>query len=201
MKCGYSEKDIALFVEGDLPALRFREVEAHLNDCETCGELAEGLRESQAMLRGLRQEMVSSAALTGVRERVLAQVGSMESPATWMRKLERLIYVGFRPRYALTGVVLAAMVSAGIWYSLRPAKAPEMVRSVVGPAPVLNDVPRPAQVVPARTVRKTTKAQRYKEVEVQPKAAEAPRQVAIKLFTDDPNIVIYWLVDQKGEDE
>jgi len=191
MTCHYFEKDIALFVEGDLPSLRLAEVEAHLRGCETCREFADELRESQALLQGLRQDMVSSAALAGVRERVLGQLRSMDSSGVRTR-LERWIYAGFRPRYALTSVVLGVMVSAGIWSAMRPVKPPDIVRAVV-PPPVVDVPSTPAKVVPARAVRKTTKAQRHKEVDAQLKV--------IKLFTDDPNIVIYWLVDQKGADE
>ena len=32
-----------------------------------------------------------------------------------------------------------------------------------------------------------------------PESTEAPKQVAIKLLTDDPNVIIYWLVDEKGD--
>ncbi|HYR86400.1 MAG TPA: hypothetical protein VE422_20100 [Terriglobia bacterium] len=201
MSCRYSEKDIALFVEGDLPPLRRREVEVHFGECETCSGIAEELRESQAMLRTLRQDTVGSAALASVRERVLIQLGSIDSSGApvgqMMRKLERWIYAGFRPRYALTGVVLGAVVSAGVWYALNwPVKAPEIVRWAVRP-PVVDVISTPGM-----KVSKTTKIRRHKKLDVQPKVVtEESRQVAIKLFTDDPNIVIYWLVDQKRGDE
>jgi hypothetical protein len=31
-----------------------------------------------------------------------------------------------------------------------------------------------------------------------PKPAEPPKEIMVKLLTDDPNVVIYWLVDQNG---
>jgi len=31
--------------------------------------------------------------------------------------------------------------------------------------------------------------------------AKEPRQVLVKLLTDDPNIVIYWLIDEKNGGE
>jgi hypothetical protein len=32
----------------------------------------------------------------------------------------------------------------------------------------------------------------------EPASSETPQEVVVKLLTDDPNVVIYWLVDQKN---
>jgi len=74
MRCRHFEDDLALYVEGDLAGSRHRAVEAHLAECGPCRAFVAELRESQAVFKRLRGEMVSAAALGDVRQRVLAEV-------------------------------------------------------------------------------------------------------------------------------
>jgi len=52
-----------LFVENDLYDAEMTAVERHLETCTDCREFAAGLRESQAMLKGLRREPLDDAIL------------------------------------------------------------------------------------------------------------------------------------------
>ena len=191
MKCAYSEKDIALYVEGDLGASGLREAEAHLAGCGRCHALAQELGESQSMLRSLRQDVVSSAVLAGVRYRVLAEIAGAESPATWVRRLERIVFLGFRRGYALAGVGLCVLVTFGIWYAIRAPSVPEAPRLAAVSKPPVIEVSVPEKVAPVRRGRRSPAS----------KPVEEPQQIVVKLFTDDPNVVIYWLVEPKGGDE
>jgi anti-sigma factor RsiW len=202
MKCRYSEQDIALLVEGDLKESALREIEAHLPGCAECMALADELRESQAVFKGLRQETVSTATLGQVRARVLAEVAGVSSRTSLGRKFERFLYLGARRGYALAGVSLVMFLFVGLWYARRPV-VPEVVQNAPLPAP-------PAVMVPvkeqdSRPIRqKVRRAAISKPALKAPKAPapvadEPPKQLVVKLLTDDPNIVIYWLVEQNGD--
>jgi hypothetical protein len=55
------------------------------------------------------------------------------------------------------------------------------------PEPVLHAVPV------------TTPRPRVRRPKAAPARPEPREQVTIKLLTDDPNIIIYWIVDEKGD--
>jgi anti-sigma factor RsiW len=194
MKCGYSENDVALFVEGDLGEAKAHDMEAHLVACDACRILAEELRESQSMFKSLKQDTVSAAALSSVRTRVLAEVGAGKARAAWGRWVVALAGAGF----------VVAICAGLVWH----------VRGKVDP------LPPPTAAVPATMGTPTIAKSKQEIVEVvkvklpipkreqrQPRAqgvvhteipVEPPKQLVVKLLTDDPNIVIYWLVDQTG---
>jgi hypothetical protein len=71
----------------------------------------------------------------------------------------------------------AIAIAVGLWRVKPPEKPPERAAAakIVGPT-------RTAPVVPAKRVRKRRKP------------AEALR---VKMFTSDPDVVIYWIVDKK----
>jgi hypothetical protein len=197
MNCKWSEKDIALFVERDLASAKAREIEAHLASCAACRTLAADLAESQAVFKTLKQDNLSAAALSSLRSRVLAELGTGKVRPAWGRWV-----------YALAGVGCLALMGAGsLWYMQTP---PPPVQQAVMRAPV-----PPAEAAPLyeghkgadsapdrvpaakRTRRKPPQppAQEPDQVEI---PAEPPRQLVVKLLTDDPDIVIYWLVEQNG---
>jgi hypothetical protein len=119
-----------------------------------------------------------AAALSAVRERVLSEIKGSK-PGWWF------------PRLVFASVALA-MVGIGAWKlvpsPVREVKRAEPPRQIVTSPPVpLASAPQEERAKPVvrKPVRKT-------EEEEKP-------QVAIKLLTDDPNVIIYWLVDEKGE--
>jgi anti-sigma factor RsiW len=191
MKCRYSEHDVALFVEGDLEPAKSAELEVHLVTCEVCRELEADVRESQMVLKSLRQEMLSSAALSAVRSRVLEQVSETRVRPMWGRWV-----------YALAGAMFVAVVSVSV--VLHNAK-PEIkaVAEVMHPDVVVPSA-RPSvevePIVPPAPVerRKHRSSSSNNQSISEPTTSEAPQEVVVKLLTDDPNIVIYWLVDQKN---
>jgi hypothetical protein len=230
MKCRYSEHDVALFVEGDLEPTKAAEVQVHLVTCEVCRELEADVRESQTVLKSLRQEMVSSAALSFVRTRVLEQVSEKRFRPVWGRWM-----------YGLAGAMFVAVVSVSvILHSGKATKTP-LLGQGGGGAPS-NNIPvplagadgvvrststngmlerttldgfalsgsrglRPLPSAPAKVASRHSLDRRShpsfsKEgnnvVITEPVSSDTPQEVVVKLFTDDPNVVIYWLVDQKN---
>jgi len=194
MKCRYSENDIALFVEGDLTAARHREIDSHLVACDACRDVAVALRESQAVFKTLRQDAVSAAALASVRSRVLAEVNASGFRGTWARWI-----------YAVSGAVLALIVGA-VWAAYKQLEPPAVEFSTKFQPPavpaVAGMVPEAAVPKPVPVRKPTSRPSRARPadrviVAAQPEARPA-KPLLMKLFTDDPNIVIYWLLDDSG---
>jgi hypothetical protein len=219
MNCAHSERDLALFVEGDLGPAALHAIEGHLAECRTCRALAEDLRTTQATFKDLRQEIVDPASVLDVRRRVLVELDELDSKTEWGRKIERWLFLGARRGYAAAGVafVLAVCVSAIVWrFSLNRPLPPAAAESLTIAPKKSAERPQPAaeaaaERVPARTtaakrtntfVPGTGAESRRSRVGGGVAATQAPagesKEVVVKLLTDDPNIVIYWLVDQNG---
>lgn len=183
MKSECSEKDIALYVENDLPELQRFDLEAHLEQCEACAALAAELRESQLVFKSLRSDMVNATALAEVRGKILNQVAAARPPRFWFLRLRR----GF----ALAGVALFVVVLMNLWRE--PKDPPARTVGMVSDRPVRSET-APTVVKHVRN----TKARRHRNTKAVP---PEQKQVVVKLLTDDPNIVIYWLVDQNGGEQ
>ncbi len=204
MKCKYQNHDIALLVEDDLPESERRGIDRHLYECAECRALAAELRQSQALFKVLRQEAASAGALEQVRSRVLAEISGLRSSTAWGRRVERWLWLGLRRGYALAGAGLFAAVFLSIWYfdrtaqkslEVRDTQALSRLRSAERPLSVSEAPAKPRQA--ARAARR--KAPAAVAEPVSHPARKEPAQLVVKLLTDDPNIVIYWLVDQNGD--
>src|SRR5262245_34171595 len=198
MKCGCLENDVALYIEGDLTPAKACEIQAHLVSCGACRDLATGLRESQAILKSLKQDTVGVAALSSVRARVLAEVGSSRARSAWGRWV-----------YAVAGTVFVGLVCIGIASKMRvPAPPiPQIVESDPLPPPAAVPLTRETVTTPPDSIKseKVTvplraedgRRRRQGAAHTEP-PAEPPKPLVVKLLTDDPDIVIYWLVDEKN---
>jgi hypothetical protein len=177
MNCSKLEEDIALYAGGDLPDGRVARVEQHLAECADCRVLAEELRAGQALLAELRDEPLEDAMVARVRRNVLAQIGTAR-PA-------RLFW-----KFALAAALVLAMVLA---WPRHPA---------VKPAPVAVARVEAPQVTPAPAVKpvKSTPTRHRAARRLRAPAAEPQGPpLLVQFTTSDPNIVIYWLVDQKPQ--
>jgi hypothetical protein len=194
--CSDFEQQIALYVEEDLSGPDRGRVEAHLKACSSCWDLAEDLKESQAVFKSIREDVPDATALSVVRERVLSEVGELHS-MTWF---ERVVYGGLRRKVALASIALFLVGAGALWLVREPADVPAPpVVAIVPPVPEIQ--PEPPAPVPAsrRVRRRAPEPPPVLVAETAPREAEEPKQVAIKFLTDDPNIIIYWLVDEKGD--
>jgi len=174
MNCGEWEERIALYAGGDLAPAEAQAVERHAAECAGCRRLLSGLRENLEWMRETHAETVEAAHFAAVRARVLAELERG-------RKL--------RWRYAWLGAIAAASIAAlalflAVWPG--PEGTPAMRLALPMPpapaAPAVVKVAR-APVAPARVAHTARQAE----------------TILVKLETDDPDVVIYWIAESKGE--
>jgi hypothetical protein len=187
MICRDWEERIALYAGGDAGAAEAAAVEKHLAECAGCQLALSGLRQSMEILQEAHREPVEEAHLTAVRARVLAEIAGERRP--WWRQV--WVY----------GAVVAAAVAITI-VGLRPATHRPVDVAVVTPAetvkPPATALPEPAAVPPVHK-RAHVRAARKVEAPIAPPAgpvrAAASEPLLVKLITDDPDVVIYWISD------
>ena len=173
MSCQAFEALIALYVEGDLPGRDTPRVEKHLAVCADCRELLEDFRASQAAVKELGSEAVDAALLTAVRAGVLARVDDRRVAVwPWVAALT-------------AALALLAMLSP----LRRPVPEPRPVAIAQAPPSL-----QPPPIPPAAGHRPAVRRPRL------PSVANVPAPpLVVKMYTDDPDIVIIWLVDQTGD--
>jgi anti-sigma factor RsiW len=207
MSCNRYERWAGLYVGGDLDGAAVRKLEEHLESCADCRELLEGLRQTRVAIEGSRDEPLGDSVLRDFRQGVMERVEADSTRAPFW--LDGFGKAGWR--WVLAGSL--ALVLAAVWlalFTLRTVDSPERTAERVAPTPttappsrtttsipdlqppvvkqeppvaVLHE-PEPAIVEPAS----------QKPVEVEPAAED----LVVKLVTDNPDIVIYWLVERNG---
>lgn len=177
MNCAKFENDVALYAGGDLPAGRIARVESHLSECADCRALAGDLRGSQALLAGLRDDPLVDDLAVEVHRRVMSQLGGAR--VSRRRALTPLL--------ALAAALILAVVLLWPRQHANPLPIARVQPVRVTPAA---PTPRPAIVrVHHRVIRRRRPA---------PSTQSGP-PLLVQFVTDDPNIVVYWLVDQKPQ--
>jgi Putative zinc-finger len=177
MSCGDWEDRIALYAGGDLGPADAQALEGHLAECAGCQLLLSGLRENLGWLRDAHDEPVEAAHFAAVRARVLAKLEP--------RGRERWRYAWL---YAMA--VAAVVLVVAVW-----PRPPRILVLPMPPAPAA----AVAQVVRAPVARaiQATHRKRARRVVGEPEEKAGP--LLVELVTDDPDIVIYWIADSKGE--
>lgn len=177
MSCARFDPDVALYAGDDLPPARRRRLEAHLAQCSNCRALLEELTGQRTLLAGLGADANEDARLAVLHNRVMAQVSA--APA---RRRPALI-----PLLALAAAILLTVILAWPRHSVEH-RQPARIATRQPAAPVEQAPP----VVPA--VHKAVRRHRRRKP-----AAEPGPPLLVQFVTDDPNIVVYWLVDRKGD--
>jgi anti-sigma factor RsiW len=221
MNCKAFESLVALHIEGDLKVSDRRRVESHLQVCTTCSDLAEDLRQSQSVFKALRTGTVSSSDLSGVRQRVLNEVGALEPAPGWVLMMHRL-FAGIRRRNAIAGVVLAALITGAVWYSLMPfaregktvderrpfavvdvarfeSPEPAGLTNVIHPLPAARRIVKPDVPQEISDVISTEDSSVQFNNDEDSSSSETSQIIPFKFVTDDPDIIIYWLPTDKGD--
>ena len=192
MNCSKWEERIALYAGGDLPTAEAPALERHVAECAGCQLLLSGLRESLRLLQAAHCEPVEEAHFAAVRARGFSEIERGRRP--WWRQ----VWV-----YAL---VVATVVL--VLVAVRPGKPKRM--AVLTPAPVFTAAPPPnpvsstaptlAQVVPQSAAPRHHRPRpKATEETVTVKAGKPAEPLVVKLLTDDPSVVIYWITDSKGD--
>jgi len=178
MNCGDWEERIALYAGGDLAPEEARAVERHLAECAGCQRLLSGLREGLRFVGAAHAEPVEEAHFAAVRARVLSE-------------LERGPARGWRRPWAYAMVAAALLLAIALW--------PRPSARIVAPAPPA-PVAAVARVQPAGPVAAPAVHHRTRPRKIVLVKAEEPAEpLVVKLLTDDPNVIIYWITDSKGE--
>ena len=211
MNCAIWEEQVALYAGGDLDAAEAAGVERHLNQCAACRALAEELRAGLDSLRAAHAEPIEAERYAAVRGRVLAELAKPPR--------RRAVWPWAVPLVAVAAAVLAVVMM------MKPAvvRAPDLPHAVAAAPAVERAVPR----APGsnRLVENGTRATGRKAETTlgsagfragatllaepartptsvgrgpaPPEVADAPVRM-VQLATADPNVVIYWLFEEKG---
>jgi hypothetical protein len=149
-----------------------------------------GYDETLELLRQAHRETIPEAHFAAVRARVLAELSAERRP--WWRGIWAY---GFAAA-AVAAMLLVAFVGRTPWSArvppdplLAPSSKPHAILERPTGASAADQGVRPT-----KTRRRTAAAAAYRVV-----GPPDPRPLVVKLITDDPNIVIYWIASIKGE--
>jgi hypothetical protein len=137
MNCEQTRKLLGLFTSGDLNRDEASAVSVHLRECTECSRFSENLEASQSLLRSLRRESVTPAALSQMRGSLFTRLENPAAVLGWRIRLERFLLRGSRtPRYAFAGLAIAGIISVTLFA--------QMHRVAAGPAdPMMVTLDRP----------------------------------------------------------
>ncbi len=221
MMCGEWEEKLGLRAGGDLAASETAELEGHLAECAGCREAASQYGPGWAVLRQAHAESVTEADLASVRARVMEKLESRRRGAFWNWKWA---WAGSVAAVATAVAFFAPVVNRGPVPVVGVGAAPPVVGQAIQPAAGFiagaplgraaaaqkgcptGNCGAPKQVVAQALSSDTPNAETNlgaagvdaratAESEAQTKA----EPLVVKLFTDDPNIVIYWIMESTGD--
>jgi hypothetical protein len=228
MTCRRRENDLALYVEGDLPADRIPALEDHLRECPVCGGFFAELAASQKAVRDLAAEPIGGSVQAAVRARI-ASAGTRpprHGAAAWgvavaagLAAVAAATYWLAQPSVLTPDSVGRATPPAASSASesgpkrpalaaLQPAeRAPEHEQSLVRPERPISlhaESRRPASALSSEDADQLARAvvavSRIDRVtDAVPEPPPSPIPATlVRLATDDPDIVIYWRLDSDG---
>jgi hypothetical protein len=224
MSCERYERDLALFVEGDLRTADVPAVEQHLASCLRCQAFERGLRSSQAALRSLADAELPEHAIAAARARVLAAVRTRPRTVWNMPRWAWVAFAGGLPvalclaLFWLGGPREPAPGPTVTQMGAQPTPAPQVVaeqavppdstkpqRRAVSPSVQRPRHPRVDRLSPedadqlARALVLVSRLQREDGEPLREReATDEARTPLARIATSDPNVVIYWQFDPSG---
>ncbi|HET9217684.1 MAG TPA: cytochrome P460 family protein [Terriglobia bacterium] len=122
MNCSSARETLPLYAGGDLSTAEMAKTSLHLQDCPACRQICESLERNQGLLGSLRQPAVAPAALDAMRRELLPRLATVR--LGWWVRFERLVLgEGRRPRWAMAGAAIVAIVSITLFVQLRNVTA------------------------------------------------------------------------------
>ncbi len=119
MTCEGFERDLALYVEGDLPVEDAALLERHLRDCAGCRAFLQSLQESQHWLKSMAADPLAEDEVGTVWHRVLA--ASVLAPATG--RSPRMVPTGRVYGFVAVAAALAFLI-VGTWVHRSSRRGP-----------------------------------------------------------------------------
>ena len=176
MHCKDWEERIALHVGGDLPAAESSAVERHLGECSGCQVLWSGMKESLELLHRAHAEPLPPASYTAVRGRVMAELAAGRR-------------VWWRWAAGLAAAVVVMLVALAVWQERPVPPLPRLAMAVPAAPPL-------AYARGSERSHDSQPSHDRKGVVPTHRSPTVPRRpLLVRLVTDDPNIVIYWIAD------
>jgi predicted anti-sigma-YlaC factor YlaD len=174
MNCSEWEQEIA----GESESVA---VEEHLRACVHCREFADELERNRAALQAVE---IHPAAFDAVRLRVLSEIRAKKQRGAWWAW----------PAVAAAACVAVLCVSVFLPSWKNPAP-PKPLVAAKDPVVMVSSIAPVQQVVKAhhRPIHK------FGPVSASAGPAHKPEPLVVKMLTNDPNVIIIWLVDQKGD--
>jgi len=192
MTCEAFEKLIALDAGADLPPRETARLQAHLETCAPCRDLARSIGESQAGLRALTEVTLDEDALARWRRGVLARIEDQPQRRilAWRWAWAAAAAMALVALFAVPRMVRRPPSEVPVAHAVPPA-SPSPSRQPQPPQP-----PAPvAQALPPASASQTV-AHHHPRRHRAPAPAAEP--LLVKLETSDPNVVIYWIVEGEG---
>jgi anti-sigma factor RsiW len=188
MNCRDWEERLALYLGGDLPPREAKEVERHLRDCPGCQLFSSGLKEAQELLQELHREPIAPAHLAAVRARVLSELVGQTIVSRGLSAFRRWI-LGFA---AVAAMLLVALLV------FRPVRSP--LPGTSADLPPLGPQSAPAVLPPRQVSNQAPTATRQPVRKIPNRSNPKPgEQVLIRVISDNPDVVIYWIADTRGD--
>lgn len=164
MKCRSVKKQLPLYAGDDLPQEKATVIKAHVAACDACQVELDALKAARNSARSLRDEAVPNEDFERLRQTVMEKVAAEEWRVPVLRRRQ--------------GAVLAALAPLGI------AAVAALV--LQGPAPMPGQAddgsPPRAVITPPEDVESSDATE-----------MRVDEPVVVKIYTDDPDIVVYWL--------
>jgi hypothetical protein len=215
MKCSRWHQLIALDVGGELRGSPARRVKRHLDNCPACRELAEALKNDLEVLAGLESDELNGTVLGSVRGEVMAEVEKRSaSPIA--------AFLSGHNRVAMAAAVVAVLAVLMVMWPGTGPDAPRIVEETVRKPTAAAEIPTEGGPEEPDSLTRTipdSAEQQHPDLEREPRTlvaratppsagnppVDSPsafvEPMTMKILTDDPDVVIYWIVDPKGEEE
>ena len=184
MNCRQYERLIALMIEGDLPNADSKHLYEHLASCQACTIFRDELIKSQGALKALQNEKIDLVISDAVHARIIDAIRLEKRHPGKSRNLVRLV----QPlSYALAAILI---MTGGIWFLRGMASNSQNEASNIN---IASQTEITAMLEGSHEVTEDDT-----QLVVEPTESIKPaNSVVIKILTDNPNVVIYWLVDNK----